>query len=279
MEVQRPLVSPAVGGHHEQAVRDAVAHDDLLPERLGVEVRVVRFGTDGGGIDQDFRPAQGVQPGELREPLVPAGGHAQPGAAQFGGGVDLVGVLRGRAPAEEFVFVVPGGHRDVELVRAGQQLTLGGHQDRRVQSQAVVRTVRVLRPLVQGGVDGDTVPAGCPGGEPERGAGQQVLGEVRRARTGGPRTGCVVVGERIRRVAGQSEFRQEDDSGSQPGGAFNALIKFGAESRGVGVPAVLDYRDPQGGAGRGPRPCQGSGRFKANDFNHGEYSSETVVTK
>ena len=69
--------------------------DDLLPQRLGVEVGVVGLGADGGGVDQHLRAAEGVDPRQLREPLVPAGGHAQPCAAEFGGGVDLVGIVAG----------------------------------------------------------------------------------------------------------------------------------------------------------------------------------------
>src|SRR5437667_13424 len=63
----------AVGHHHEQTVRDAVADDHLLPQRLGVEVRVIWFGPDRRRVDEDVRAAECVRARDLGKPLVPAG--------------------------------------------------------------------------------------------------------------------------------------------------------------------------------------------------------------
>ena len=133
---------------------------------------------------------------------------------------------------------------------AGQQFAVGGHQDGGVQAQAVVGTVRVIRLLVQRGVDADAVPAGRVGRETERGAGEQVLGDVRGPRARGPAAGGVIFGKRVRGVAGQREFGQEDDGGSQPGGPPDAFVEFGVQGRGVRLPAVLHDADPQRRAAR-----------------------------
>ena len=73
------LGADAVHGHHEGAVGDALAHDHLLPQRLGIERRMVGLGADGGGVDEDLGAGQRVGPAQLGEPLVPAGGEAEGG--------------------------------------------------------------------------------------------------------------------------------------------------------------------------------------------------------
>ena len=152
----------------------------------------------------------------------------------------------------------------------------GGDQDRGVQAEAVVSAIRVLSPLVQGCVDRDAELPGSFGSEGEGGAGEEVLGDVRWA------DACrgVVLRPGVGGVAGERQFRQENNSGSQLGGALDAFGKFCAEGGFVGMPAVLDNADaqrrPRGGFGAG----QGSRGFEAGYFNHGGmYSDETTVTK
>ena len=53
------LGAEAVGHDHEQAVGDAVADDDLLPQRLGVEVGVVGLGADRGRVARAPRRRRG----------------------------------------------------------------------------------------------------------------------------------------------------------------------------------------------------------------------------
>ena len=83
--------------------------------------------------------------------------------------------------------------------------------------------------------------------------------------------------ERVRRVAGQREFRQEDDGGSQPGGPRDAVVEFGAQGGGVRLPAVLHHADPQRRAAGRFGPGGGGRAVEGGDFDHG-YSSETGVT-
>ena len=78
VEGDEALGAVAVGHDHEQAVGDAVADDDLLPQRLGVEVGVVGLGADGGRVDEHLGAAEGVEPRDLGEPLVPAGRQPEP---------------------------------------------------------------------------------------------------------------------------------------------------------------------------------------------------------
>jgi hypothetical protein len=91
--------------------------------------------------------------------------------------------------------------------------------------------------------------------------------------------GQIVVRNLVRRIAGQREFRQEDDCGAEAGRALDAVVQFGAKSRGVAVPTVLDDADPQCGTRGRHCPGQGGGRIEAGDFNHDDYSRETIVTK
>src|SRR3546814_15392789 len=49
-----------------------MADHRAAPEAAGVEVRIVRLGADGGGVEQDFRAHQHHRAGGFGIPLVPA---------------------------------------------------------------------------------------------------------------------------------------------------------------------------------------------------------------
>jgi hypothetical protein len=97
---------------HEKTVRDAVANDHLLPERLGIEVRMVGLRTDGRRIRHDVRDAERIRARDLRKPLVPAGRQAEAGAIEPVEPVDGIGNIGG-SRSEIGVLVVPGRHREV----------------------------------------------------------------------------------------------------------------------------------------------------------------------
>src|SRR3546814_14880646 len=48
-----------------------MADHRAAPEAAGVEVRIVRLGADGGGVEQDFRAHQHHRAGGFGIPLVP----------------------------------------------------------------------------------------------------------------------------------------------------------------------------------------------------------------
>ncbi len=182
VEGQRRLLSEAVDGDHEGAVGDSVSDDDLLPERLGVEVGVIGLGADRGWIDEYFGPSEAVGAGDLGEPLVPAGRQAQLGLAE---GEDREGIRAGRAGPEVAVLVVAGGDRDVELAGAGDELAVGSDDDRGVEPEPVL----ALGPLVERGVDVGAGRRRHLGGEPVGAAARQLLrfgdGRTRPARVDG----------------------------------------------------------------------------------------------
>ncbi len=155
-------------------------------------VRVVGLRADGGGVDEDLGPGQGVGPAQLGEPLVPAGGEAEAGLADGHGREAAV------ATQEVAVLVVAGRDRDVHLPGPGHQRAVGSDHDGRVVPPAVGRrpTLGSRHLLVERGVDVDPVAGGQLGGQRPGGPAVQRLG------LGPPRTGAAI-GHREVRAEGQ----------------------------------------------------------------------------
>ena len=126
------LGADAVGHHHERAVGDPVGADHLLPERLGVELRVVGLGADRGGIDDHLGALERVQARDLGEPLVPTGREADRRARH------LRHRVAGVADAEVLVLVVARGDGQVHLARARDERTIGRDDDRGVVTETAV---------------------------------------------------------------------------------------------------------------------------------------------
>jgi len=61
-----------------------LAEDDRL-HRARVKAGVVGLRADGGRVDEDVGAGEGVGPGQLGEPLVPAGGEAELGTVDRSG--------------------------------------------------------------------------------------------------------------------------------------------------------------------------------------------------
>ena len=109
------LGTNAVDRNHERGVGDAIAHDDVLPQRLGVEVRMMGLTSNRRGIHQHFGPGQRVGPCQFGEPLVPAGGEAE---------CHITNGHHRKSPIalrEEQVLGVSLGHGDVQLAGGGHQ--------------------------------------------------------------------------------------------------------------------------------------------------------------
>src|SRR5580704_5034725 len=134
VEAQRRLLADAVDGDHEHAVGDRVADDHLLPQGLRVELGMVRLGADRRWIHEHVGSLETVCAGELREPLIPAGGKTQMRRCdrQYWerGGVSRPG-------AKVAILVIAGGDGDVQLARAREQLAVGRDDDRGVVAEPV----------------------------------------------------------------------------------------------------------------------------------------------
>src|SRR3546814_5896900 len=72
VEALAALSADAVGGDDGDYVGNGMADHRAAPEAAGVEVRIVRLGADGGGVEQDFRAHQHHRAGGFGIPLVPA---------------------------------------------------------------------------------------------------------------------------------------------------------------------------------------------------------------
>jgi hypothetical protein len=72
IEVLPVLAADAVGGDHRHAVRHRMALHRPPPHPAGIEIGVIGFGADGGGIEQQFGAHQRHHPRAFGIPLVPA---------------------------------------------------------------------------------------------------------------------------------------------------------------------------------------------------------------
>ena len=97
VEGDEPLRAVAVGDDDEESVGDRVPDDRVLPERLGVEVGVVRLRADGRRVHEHLGPGEAVRAGDLGEPLVPAGRHPEVAGGRESGQLVRPGRRRRRA--------------------------------------------------------------------------------------------------------------------------------------------------------------------------------------
>src|SRR3954451_8918273 len=136
IEGERRLLADAIHGDHEDAVGNPVADDDLLPERLRVEVGVVGFRADRGRVDERVGVLEAVGARDLREPLVPARREAEAAVADV---ADRERLAVAGPRLEVAVLVVAGGDGDVQLARARGQLTVWPNDDRGVVAEPLRR--------------------------------------------------------------------------------------------------------------------------------------------
>ena len=121
------------------AFASPLADDHLLPQRLGVELRVVGLGADRGRVHQHVGARQRVRPRELGEPLVPAGREADLARA------DLDHRKAGVAGREAQVLEIAGERGDMQLAGAGEQAAVRRHADRGVEAEVRRRPIRTAR--------------------------------------------------------------------------------------------------------------------------------------
>ena len=113
----------SVGYNHKGAVSYAVSNNHAAPQRLGIKVWVVWFAANGGWVHQNLGTAQRVVAGNLGEPFIPAG--RQPNSGQRSTKFNVVNRVRlwgSGTRCKVLVFVVTGGHRNVQFWRAGYDL-------------------------------------------------------------------------------------------------------------------------------------------------------------
>ena len=216
--------------------------DDVLPQRLGVEVGVVGLGADRG------RVAEHLGAGEASRARATSGNHSsqQVGSPSLSDGSPRpqTGIgLVGRARPEVLVLVVAGGDRDVGLAGAGHDLPARGHDDGGVEAEpvALVGSARRARRGRGRRSRGPRRGRRSPWG-PSRGP--------RRSRTGCPRAGC-------RPGSATGSARAGRRWGAGLGGRADAVAEGLDEGRGVVDPLVLHEADahgrrpPAGRRGRG----------------------------
>ncbi len=226
-------MADAVDRDHERPVRDPVADDHLLPQRLGVELGVVGLGADRRRIDQDLGTGERVCAGELRKPLVPARRAAKPcGVIATRERHDRERVPVRRPRPEVMILVVARGHGDVKLAGARDEAAVGAHDDRRVVAEAVVGVGALVERCVYVGT-GLERERGCEG---ERRPSLELLG------LGSRRAGAIWCdGE----VAREGQLLKAHDAGAlggrHPDPAGQRLLVLAR----VWTPPFLDEPDAQ----------------------------------
>ncbi len=221
------LRTDAVHRDHERPVGDPVAHDDLLPERLGVEVGMGGLRSDGGRIYEHLGSRERVRTRKFGEPLVPARREAELCLRELR---HRERVFRCRALSEVPVLEVALGDRYVELAGARDELSVGGRDDRGVEAQSVVG----VGALVERCVDVNARFARQLRGEGARRAGRELLRH-------GPDRGRSV--RLDREVRGERQFLEADEACPLLHGDADALGQRLPMLLRVCVPPVLHRAD------------------------------------
>ena len=193
--------NPVCGGKGGHVCGGVSAHCGF-PMIAGAPVGGVGFVADGGGIQQDFRAAQGEDAGAFGKPLVPANGGADFNAR------GLHGVESGVAGAEVEFFLIAGSVGDVGLAVEGGDVAAWVDNGEGVES-------RLAGELIEGDGEDDLELGGDLAQTPDGGIVVDGLGP-------GERLGDLGFAE----IGALEQFRQQDDMGAVFGGAANEI--FGA---------------------------------------------------
>ena len=119
VELLAVLGADPVGGDHRHAVRHRMALHRAAPHPAGVEVRVVGFGADRGGIEQHFGPHQRHRPARIRDTTGPSRSRRRSGAAEHV--PDLEAIVAG---AEIVLLLIARPIGDVALAVGAQDLAV-----------------------------------------------------------------------------------------------------------------------------------------------------------
>ena len=122
----------AVRGNKGDHVRGGVALHGALPVVARIPVRKLRFVADGGGIEEDFGPAEDEAPGSLGKPLIPADAEAD--LAELG----VPDTEAGVAGVEVVFFLVTDAVGNVRLAVNAEHLAAGVDHGDRVEIGLVV---------------------------------------------------------------------------------------------------------------------------------------------
>ena len=197
------LAADAIGSHQRHQVGSGMALLHALPVIARADAGVVRFATDGGRVEQEFRAEQGHAARRFGEPLVPADTDADPCVA------GLPDLEAGVARIEVVLLVVARAVRDVALAVDPEVAAIGVD-------------------------DRDAVEAGAPGAfeEADRQYHLQLPGEGLEVGDGGvllDRGGQLQV-VRVRllaEVGGLEQFLDQDDLRTPGGGLAHQFLGAG----------------------------------------------------
>ena len=137
VKVEESLRAKAVGQGNKESVGRRVTGHNPPQQWCGVEIRVVGFGADGGGVTEHVSAGECIATRHFREPLIPAGrvAHLEVHAVQFKT-VHWVGVI-GWPLRKVVILEIALGHWNVEFAGTPYAFTVRRNNDGAVETALV----------------------------------------------------------------------------------------------------------------------------------------------